>query len=128
MMRAGGTVIPIAFAVLKFMTSWNLVGCSVARSAFRIIGIEDSADTFLIADGGGDAVIDALGDLRSYTQDLEHPRTGAAFALKTAFVDNPAPEDALDLIEQVQLRLYTRPRNDSRGQGDRGAGVRPPPA
>ena len=63
------------------------------------------------------AVIDALGGLRSYTQDLEHPRAGAAFALKTPFVDNPAPDDALDLVEQVQLRLYTRPRSDSRGTG-----------
>src|SRR5258706_15997486 len=37
----GGTVRPSAFAVLRFMTSSNLVGCSIGRSAglahFRIL-------------------------------------------------------------------------------------------
>src|SRR5882724_3021187 len=39
--RDGGIVIPRALAVLRLMTSWNLVGCSTGRSAglvpFRIL-------------------------------------------------------------------------------------------
>ena len=72
----------------------------MAGRAFRIVGIENGADALFIANGGGDAVIDALGRLRGDGKDLKHPRAGAALALKIAFVD-PAPHDALDLIEQV---------------------------
>src|SRR5262245_65285642 len=39
--RDGGIVIPRALAVLRLMTSWNVVGCSTGRSAglvpFRIL-------------------------------------------------------------------------------------------
>src|SRR5262249_38151823 len=46
-MNAGGTVKPSAFAVLRLMTSSNMVGCSTGRSAgwapFRILSTYTAA-------------------------------------------------------------------------------------
>jgi len=79
----------------------------MAGRTLRIIGVEHGADALLVANGAGDRVVDALTGLVCDFADLQHPVAGSALALKIAFI-NPAPDDALDLVEEMQLRLAVR--------------------